>query len=168
MAKIENSMECLDALMDKMLQKGIASVSVKDGDFEIKIETVSGRMVPQAPSLLGSLLPQYQQQYIPPIQQQAASIPAAAPVAPIAPVAPVPKGNVVKCPIVGTFYASASPKDEPFVKVGQQVSKGDVIFIVESMKVMNEVKSEFDGTVTVINVKSGEAVEFDQPIMIIE
>ncbi len=162
MAKIENSIECLDALMDKMLQKGIASVYVKDGDFEIKVETVSGKVSQPAPSLLGSLLPQYQQQYIPQAPQQQIQTPAA----PVSP--PTPKGNVVKCPVVGTFYSAASPKDEPFVKVGKTVSKGDVIYIVESMKVMNEIKSEFDGTVTVINVKNGEAVEFDQPIMIIE
>lgn len=77
-------------------------------------------------------------------------------------------GNVVKSPIVGTFYQSPSPDKPPFVKVGDKVKKGDVIMIIESMKLMNEVQSEFDGTVTKILVSDGQPVEFDQPIMIIK
>lgn len=77
-------------------------------------------------------------------------------------------GNVVKAPIVGTFYASPSPDKPAFVKVGDHVSKGDVIFIVESMKLMNEIQSEFDGTVAQILVDNASAVEYDQPIMIIK
>ncbi len=77
-------------------------------------------------------------------------------------------GNVVKAPIVGTFYQSPSPDKPPFVKVGDKVRKGDVIMIIESMKLMNEVQSEFDGTVTKILVGDGQPVEFDQPIMIIK
>jgi len=163
MGKIENSMDCIDALMDKMLAKGISSVYLKDKDFEIKIETNCGKNQSQQQSISGNMVPQYQQlqpQFAPVAQQ-----PIPAPVAPVA--TPAPQGDVVKAPIVGTFYASASPKDEPFVKVGQTVKKGDVIYIIESMKVMNEVKSEFDGTVIAINVKNGEVVEFDQPVMII-
>ena len=78
-----------------------------------------------------------------------------------------PTGNVVKSPIVGTFYASPAPDKESFVKVGQKVKKGDVLFIIESMKLMNEVQSEFDGVVSQIYVKSGDGVEYGQPIMII-
>jgi len=77
-------------------------------------------------------------------------------------------GNIVKAPLVGTFYAAPSPDKPPFVKVGQQVKKGDVIMIIESMKLMNEVQSDFDGTVAEILVQNGEAVEYDQPIMIIK
>jgi acetyl-CoA carboxylase biotin carboxyl carrier protein len=78
------------------------------------------------------------------------------------------KGNVVKSPIVGTFYAAASPDKPPFAEVGKKVKKGDVIMIIESMKLMNEIQSEFDGTVKQILVKNGEAVEYDQPLMVIE
>ena len=78
------------------------------------------------------------------------------------------KGNVVKAPIVGTFYASPSPEKPAFVKVGDHVNKGDVIFIVESMKLMNEIQSEFEGTVEKILVDNASAVEYDQPIMIIK
>lgn len=102
-----------------------------------------------------------------------ASAPVAAPAE--APAAPAQKadpaaveGNVVKSPIVGTFYQSPSPDKPPFVKVGDTVKKGDVIMIIESMKLMNEVQSEFDGVVERILVSDGQAVEFDQPIMIIK
>jgi acetyl-CoA carboxylase, biotin carboxyl carrier protein len=81
---------------------------------------------------------------------------------------PCCSGTVVKSPIVGTFYASASPEKPPFVKVGQQVKSGDTLYIVESMKLMNEVASECDGTVAEILVESGQTVEFGQPIMRID
>lgn len=77
------------------------------------------------------------------------------------------KGNIVKSPIVGTFYNSPAPGKAPFVKVGQSVKKGDILMIIESMKVMNEIPSEFDGVVAKVLVESGSAVEYDQPVMII-
>lgn len=77
-------------------------------------------------------------------------------------------GNVVKAPIVGTFYASPAPGKPPFVTVGQKVKKGDVIMIIESMKLMNEVQSEYDGEVAEIMAKDGQPVEYDQPVMIIK
>lgn len=78
-----------------------------------------------------------------------------------------PAGNIVKSPIVGTFYSSPSPDKPPFVKIGDTVKKGDVIMIIESMKLMNEVQSDFDGKILDILVDNGQAVEYDQPIMII-
>jgi acetyl-CoA carboxylase biotin carboxyl carrier protein len=77
-------------------------------------------------------------------------------------------GEVVRAPVVGTFYAAPSPGAAPYVTLGQWVNKGDVLMIIESMKLMNEIQSEFDGTVTEILVKDGESVEFDQPIMVIK
>ena len=77
-------------------------------------------------------------------------------------------GKIVKSPIVGTFYSAPSPDKPPFVKTGDEVKKGDIIMIIESMKLMNEIQSEFDGTVEQILVSDGQAVEFDQPIMIIK
>lgn len=77
-------------------------------------------------------------------------------------------GNAVKCPLVGTFYAASSPDAEPFVKVGDHVSKGQVLGIVEAMKLMNEIESEFDGTLKEICVKNGDLVEFGQNLFIIE
>lgn len=81
--------------------------------------------------------------------------------------AEVPQGKVVKAPIVGTFYAAPAPDQPPFVQVGDTVKKGDVILIIESMKLMNEVTSDVDGVVKEILVKNGEAVEYDQPLMIL-
>ena len=77
-------------------------------------------------------------------------------------------GTVVKSPIVGTFYAAPAPDKDPFVTVGQQVKKGDVLFIIESMKLMNEVLSEQDGVVKKIIANDGQAVEFGEPVMVIE
>ncbi|MBR6967043.1 MAG: acetyl-CoA carboxylase biotin carboxyl carrier protein [Ruminococcus sp.] len=77
-------------------------------------------------------------------------------------------GKIVRSPIVGTFYSAPSPDKPPFVKTGDEVKKGDVIMIIESMKLMNEIQSEYDGTVDQILVSDGQAVEFDQPIMVIK
>ncbi|MGN1133913.1 MAG: acetyl-CoA carboxylase biotin carboxyl carrier protein, partial [Oscillospiraceae bacterium] len=76
-------------------------------------------------------------------------------------------GKQVKAPIVGTFYDSPFPTEKPYVSVGDTVKKGDILFIIESMKVMNEVQSEFSGVVKEICVNSGDSVEFDQTVMII-
>ena len=78
------------------------------------------------------------------------------------------KGNLVTSPIVGTFYRKPSPEKEPFVKVGDIVNKGDVLCIIEAMKMMNEIKSDYDGKVSAIEVEDGQPVEFGQTIIIIE
>ncbi len=77
-------------------------------------------------------------------------------------------GNVVKSPLVGTYYAASSPDSAPFVKVGDKVKKGQVLGIVEAMKLMNEIESEFDGTVKQILVENEQMVEFGQPMFVIE
>ena len=99
-----------------------------------------------------------------PMAMAVATAPGAEAAAQVSPAA----GNIMKAPIVGTFYAAPAPGKAPFVTVGSTVSKGDVLFIIESMKVMNEVTSEFDGKVTEILVKDGDAVEYDQPVLRIE
>ena len=78
------------------------------------------------------------------------------------------KGDQVTSPIVGTFYRKPSPDKEPFVKVGDIVNKGDVLCIIEAMKMMNEIKSEFDGKISSIEVDDGQPVEFGQTIIVIE
>lgn len=82
--------------------------------------------------------------------------------------AQVVKGNIVKSPMVGTFYLKPSPTSESYVEVGKNVKKGDTICIIEAMKLMNEIESEFEGTVKEILVKDGEAVEYGKPLFIIE
>ena len=74
------------------------------------------------------------------------------------------EGNIVKSPMVGTFYMKPSPDAEPYVEVGKQVKKGDVLCIIEAMKLMNEIESEFTGEVKEILVKDGEMVEYGKPL----
>ena len=78
------------------------------------------------------------------------------------------EGNIVKSPMVGTFYSKSSPTAEPFVKVGSKVKKGDTLCIIEAMKLMNEIESEFDGEVTEILVKDEEMVDYNKPLFIIK
>ena len=77
-------------------------------------------------------------------------------------------GNQVKAPLVGTFYRKPSPDSDPFVKVGDIVKKGQVLCIIEAMKMMNEIKSEFDGEVSSIVIEDGQPVEFGQTIIVIQ
>ena len=79
-----------------------------------------------------------------------------------------PMGNQVEAPLVGTFYAGPSPEGEPFVKVGDQVKKGQVLGIIEAMKLMNEVESDYDGTVEAVLVKNEQMVEYGQPLFCIK
>ena len=77
-------------------------------------------------------------------------------------------GNQVKAPLVGTFYRKPSPESDPFVKVGDIVKKGQVLCIIEAMKMINEIKSEFDGEVSSIEIEDGQPVEFGQTIIVIQ
>lgn len=77
-------------------------------------------------------------------------------------------GNIVKAPMVGTFYAKSSTTADPFVEVGSKVKKGDTLCIIEAMKLMNEIESEFDGEIVEILVKDGEMVEYGKPLFIIK
>ena len=77
-------------------------------------------------------------------------------------------GTAVKSPIVGVFYSASSPESEPYVTVGKNVKKGDIVCIIEAMKVMNEIKAPCDGTVTSILVENEALVEYDQALMVIE
>lgn len=79
-----------------------------------------------------------------------------------------PKGQIVTAPIVGTYYSAAAPDKPAFSKVGQKVKKGDILFIIESMKLMNEISSEWEGTVAEILAENGQPVEYGQPILRIE
>ena len=157
MQEFDFSIETIKELMDKMAKTHLGLMELEVGSIRLKLEAKQHPMTTV-------------------VAAPAASIAEAAPVTlPMAEeqeeisepvVSESPTGNVVKSPIVGTFYASPAPDKESFVKVGQKV-KGDVLFIIESMKLMNEVQSEFDGVVSQIYVKSGDGVEYGQPIMII-
>ncbi|MBO9646040.1 MAG: acetyl-CoA carboxylase biotin carboxyl carrier protein [Pseudacidovorax sp.] len=98
----------------------------------------------------------------------AAAVPAAAAAPAAATAAAAPQGHVVKSPMVGTFYRSSSPGATPFVEVGAQVKEGDTICIIEAMKILNEIEADKAGTITQILGENGQAVEYGQPLFIIE
>ena len=76
----------------------------------------------------------------------------------------IKEGNIVKSPMVGTFYIKSSPTSDPYVEVGSKVKKGDILCIIEAMKLMNEIESEFDGEIAEIYVKDGDPVEYGKPL----
>ena len=145
------NLEFIQKLADLVADKNLGEITVQNGDSTI---TVKGKKA-AAQTVVESL----------PVA--AAAAPAMAAPAPEVKAA-APAGKFVKAPIVGTFYAASAPDQPPFVKVGDQIKKGDVLFIIESMKLMNEVQSEIEGTVAEILVGNGEAVEYDQPILRVE
>jgi acetyl-CoA carboxylase biotin carboxyl carrier protein len=79
----------------------------------------------------------------------------------------VPEGELVRAPMVGTYYAASSPEAEPFVSLGQHVSEGETVCIIEAMKMFNQIEAEVTGTVVAILVENGQPVEFDQPLFVI-
>ncbi len=93
--------------------------------------------------------------------------PAAAAEAPAAAEDAVPEGELVRAPMVGTFYASSSPEAEAFVSLGQQVNEGETMCIIEAMKMFNQIEADVSGTVVAILVENGQPVEFDQPLFVI-
>ena len=109
----------------------------------------------------------------PVVMQQAAPVAAALAPAPVAAVeAPIavaaPAGHAVKSPMVGTFYRSSSPGSAPFIQIGSVVKEGDTLCIIEAMKILNEIESDKAGTVTQILCENGQAVEYGQPLFIVE
>ena len=106
-----------------------------------------------------------------PVAMQAAPVAAPQVAAAPAPVAAAPvadKGTVIKAPMVGTFYRSAGPDKEAFVKPGDKVKKGQVICIIEAMKLFNEIESEISGRIVEVLVENATPVEFDQPLFVVE
>lgn len=158
-----DTIKTVKELAEIMKDNGLSYLKYKGDDFEVEMGEKRPPM-PPAPPMMPPMMPPVAAPVGAPMAMAVASAPGAEATAQAA----APAGNVMKAPIVGTFYAAPAPGKAPFVSVGSTVSKGDVLFIIESMKVMNEVTSEFSGRVTEILVKDGEAVEFDQPILRIE
>lgn len=155
-------LETIEKLADIVNSKELSELTIADGDRTI---TIKGKKCPPPPPAQPTMMPPVGMA----MGMQGGIPTMSAPLQNDAP-APVPaiSGKQVKAPIVGTFYAAPSPDSKPYVSVGDSVKKGDIIFIIESMKVMSEVLSEFDGVVKEICVGNGEAVEFGQTIMVLE
>ncbi|OGS99845.1 MAG: acetyl-CoA carboxylase, biotin carboxyl carrier protein [Gallionellales bacterium RIFCSPLOWO2_12_FULL_59_22] len=143
----------LKTLIDLVEGSGIAELEISEGEERVRIT----RTVHAAP----------QQAYAPAPQPVAAPVaPQPAPAAESAKPA-APEGNIVKSPMVGTFYRSASPGSKPFVDVGQNVNSGDTLCIIEAMKLLNEIDADQAGVVKAILVENGQPVEFGQPLFVI-
>lgn len=142
-------------LIELVEESGISELEITEGEESVRIHR--GGAAPIAPV--------YAQQPA----QYAAPAPVAAAAAPIAEAAPAaPAGHTVKSPMVGSFYRASSPEAKPFVEVGSKVSVGDTLCIIEAMKMMNQIESDKAGVVTAILVNNQDAIEFDQPLFVIE
>lgn len=145
-------------LIELLESSDIAEIEIKEGEESVRISRASSAT---PPPIMMQAPPQ-------PAAAIAAPAPAPAPAAKEAAApAPAPKGNVIKSPMVGTFYRSPSPSSPVFVEVGQHVKAGDVVCIVEAMKMMNQIEADHAGVVEAILVEDGEPVEFDQPLITI-
>ena len=143
-------------LIELVEESGIAELEITEGEESVRINRHSS-----APVIAAQ--PQHYAAAPAPV-----AAPAAAPAAEAAPAAAEPAGHKVLSPMVGTFYAAASPEAPKYVEVGQSVNVGDTLCIVEAMKMMNQIEADKAGVVKAILVENGEPVEFDQPLFIIE
>ncbi len=139
-------------LIELLEESGIDELEIREGEESVRI------------SRHGKQLPQQQPMYAP---APVAAPVAAAPVAEAAPAAAKLNGSVVRSPMVGTFFRAASPTSANFVEVGQSVKKGEILCIVEAMKMMNHIEAEVSGVIESILGENGQPVEYDQPLFTI-
>jgi acetyl-CoA carboxylase biotin carboxyl carrier protein len=148
----------LKKLIDLVQESGIGEIEITEGEEKVRITRQS------APVPAMMMAPQMQ-----PMSYGALSGPSAGPGAPPAePAAPEPKGHQLKSPMVGTFYRAPSPGAPSFVEIGQSVTKGQTLCIIEAMKLLNEIESDATGTIKAILVENGQPVEYGQPLFLIE
>jgi len=147
----------LKTLIDLVSESNISELEITEADGKVRIVKADPAAAAQT-------------HYAPAAPMPVAMAPAAAaPASVAAPVAPpVEVGHTVKSPMVGTFYRSANPGSKPFVELGDAIKEGEPICIIEAMKIMNEIEADKSGTITRILCENGQAVEFGQPLFIIE
>ncbi|WP_313085683.1 acetyl-CoA carboxylase biotin carboxyl carrier protein [Pseudomonas sp.] len=144
-------------LIELLEESGIDELEIHEGEESVRISRHSKQVAMQQPY--------YAQAPMPAPTAAPAAAPAAA--ADAAPAQPKLNGTVVRSPMVGTFYRASSPEAKSFVDVGQTVKKGDILCIVEAMKMMNHIEAETSGTIESILVENGQPVEYDQPLFTI-
>jgi acetyl-CoA carboxylase biotin carboxyl carrier protein len=145
----------LKKLIDLVQESGIGEIEITEGEEKVRI---SRQAAGQPVIMTTGMQP-----------MMGGAMPAAAPAAPAAaPVAPEPTGHTLKSPMVGTFYRAPSPGAPSFVEVGQTVTKGQTLCIIEAMKLLNEIESDVAGKVKAILVENGQPVEYGQPLFVIE
>ena len=156
-------MRKLKTLVDLVSESNISELEITEAEGKVRI-VKAGYGVPTTMMMQ----PAGQMMMQPALQQAAPAGEAAAAAAPLAEAPVVPTGHVVKSPMVGTFYRSASPGSKPFVEVGSAIQEGSAICIIEAMKIMNEIEADMSGTISKILVENGQAVEYGQPLFIVE
>jgi acetyl-CoA carboxylase biotin carboxyl carrier protein len=144
----------LKTLIDLVSESNISELEIAEADGKVRIVKTpapgpAGPAVAPAPAVLSA-----------PAFPGERTVPEPSPPAPI--------GNVVKSPMVGTFYRSANPESDPFVEIGSVVKVGEPVCIIEAMKIMNEIEADAPGTIREILCENGQAVEFGQPLFVIE
>jgi acetyl-CoA carboxylase biotin carboxyl carrier protein len=144
-------------LIELLEESGIAEIEISEGEESVRISRYpQGMTVAQAPMMA-------------PMQAAIAQPAAAPPQAAAAPASPAPPAdNSITAPMVGTYYSAAAPGAKPFVQVGDEIKVGQVLCIIEAMKMMNQIESEKEGRVVSILARNGEPVEFGQPLFVIE
>ncbi|ECC2037896.1 acetyl-CoA carboxylase biotin carboxyl carrier protein [Salmonella enterica] len=148
-------------LIELVEESGISELEISEGEESVRISRTTAN----------AGFSVMQQAYAAPMMQQPALSNAVAPAATPAMEAPAAaeiSGHIVRSPMVGTFYRTPSPDAKAFIEVGQKVNVGDTLCIVEAMKMMNQIEADKAGTVKAILVESGQPVEFDEPLVVIE
>ncbi len=147
----------LKTLIDLVSESNISELEITEAEGKVRIVKAGTPVAPPmaAPMVMAA-----------PVAAAPASTAAAAPIA--APVAEEPAGKVIKSPMVGTFYRSASPGSKPFAEVGDAIKEGEPVCIIEAMKIMNEIEADCSGKVLRILCENGQAVEFGQPLFVVE
>ena len=154
----------IQALIKFVAKSGAQEVSLETEDFKINIKTGSDA---EQPTIIQAMAPQAH------VAMAAAPAPAAPAPAAAAPVDEAPADDnsnyiTVKSPMIGTFYRSANPEADAFVKVGDEVNPGDVVCIIEAMKLFNEIESEVSGKIVKVLVDDQTPVEYDQPLFLVD
>ncbi|GAB3678862.1 acetyl-CoA carboxylase biotin carboxyl carrier protein [Salinisphaera aquimarina] len=146
----------LKKLIELVEDSGIAELEITEGEESVRI----GRY--PAPGSVAAM-PQQPQQAAPPAPAPAESAPA-----PAEAKDDTPDGQIVRSPMVGTFYRAPSPDAKAFVEVGDKVGPSDTLCIIEAMKMLNQIEAEVSGEVTAVLVENGQPVEFDQPLFVVK
>lgn len=151
----------LKTLIDLVSESNVSELEITEAEGKVRIVKSAPAAVAQVVAMAPAPAP----------VAAAPATPSDAPVAmPVtsAPVAAAASGHIVKSPMVGTFYRSSSPGAKPFAEVGQTIKEGETICIVEAMKILNEIEADKSGTITQVLVENGQAVEYGQPLFVIE
>jgi acetyl-CoA carboxylase biotin carboxyl carrier protein len=148
-------------LIELLEESGIAEIEIKEGEEAVRISRM-----PTGPAL-SHMLPQVLTQ-VAPAPAAAIAPPAAAAAAEVAAPKIKPNEHVITAPMVGTFYGSPSPGAKPFIEIGDEIKVGQVLCIIEAMKMMNQIEADRAGRVTSIMARNGDPVEFGQPLFVVE